>query len=890
MPFLLLLFPSCLYLFSLSSSFVASATQQGLIPADFNSLSEERPSVAFADYSTLKSLESPEQLYASMGIVPPDSYVLDPMALAGPDGQQEAPVRLGLGGAPLEHQVLSPNDLAARAEARLEQSLLEQDATDNQQQDNGNQEPLFAKKTTTTISPFDAALPKEGEPRFHDLPFADQLYSKLYHIFGNDDTLLTMEWPGRVLDETTFKYVITDSYSGFLKPVAVRDAEFSIADELFPPAQITGGNSGDSLATMYRLVLDELTESTDYPAEAFRKRRESILKELAKEYKGPDGDMTLREIHTYYLNKYVQLKSKLQAELNLQKNKARLMTTPKPDMDFIANSGLSMFSDTKEEIVAAILKKDAFFEKIPILNDKIHQQLNAAWKDLIIEGRHHEVMSMLSILDVASPGELLQETKDRMRNTGISSLDGTEVTYPVWFQPRDWASSLSTKFTTRDLLLEPDTVMMEIASLQDQKEAMLSELTSLQDFQEGEPDSLARDVQSRLNELNNARNAIDSKLMPKNAMAILDAVCQTVPDCIVIQGPDLSFDNSLLNPLMKLDSKPGILFILNDPSKRKQLAEELMHVIELRLAYRREASRYADMMNQEMLAKTTDFKARQITLSRKIRALEVKIQQQKALMAGARKSAVNPKDEPMTPTGSSVGPWMDVVMVTSQESAMSETKMAGFTKSKATSGWFSKKRSESSASTSSAATFTEKEEWKIGFSATKVTMDRGGWFKPEFMQHSDMFMKNGNLKGKRISPGRPATLRATNNITNGALLDINFTEYEACLFPVFPIAFILVRDVTIKMTFTQALSREDAGEAKQSASKSESILGFSKNKNSASEAGWSSSSSYADAHYVIIRIPGPQILAWIQRFIAEDLCEVIRERDVTDGGGPANFG
>eukprot|EP00808_Paulinella_micropora_P012513 g79059.t1 len=561
-------------------------------------------------------------------------------------------------------------------------NLLQQDAKQSQA--------AHAAADSKGIFSSPSPQPRAGEqnldtdPQFHELPFADQLYLKLYHIFGNEDTLLTMEWPGRVLDEKSFSYPITDAYSGFLKPVAVRDAEFSIADEMFTPTQITGGPTGNSLATMYKLVLDELTESTDYPADAYKKRRESIIKELAKEYDGPKGKMSLREIHEYYLNKYVETKTKMQEKLNKKKNEARLMMTPKPNpLDNVPVIGLLF--DNDKELNKALSTKDALMDQIPILNDEIHQTLNSAWKDLIIEGRHHEVMSMLSILDVQSPGELLQETKDRMRNTGISSLDGTEVTYPVWFQPRDWASHLSTKFTTRDLLLEPDAVMQEVARLQDQKESMLLELTSLQDLQTGDAEAMKRQVAKAQKDLNNAREGINMLPMSAEAVRIVaDAVCQSLSDCFdANKAPTERF----ISGFEAFDSKPEILKILKEPAQARTEEQQgfvsnmitgVSNFINARGAYSNAAAKYHDAIQAATMAQATDFKARQVTLSRDIRDLEVKIQQKMAQLAGARPH-VNLSSEPMTPVGSQAGPWMDIVFATSASSARSVSKMSGST-------------------------------------------------------------------------------------------------------------------------------------------------------------------------------------------------------------------
>ena len=50
------------------------------------------------------------------------------------------------------------------------------------------------------------------------LPMVDQLYSKMVDLFGNPDQTFLMEWPGRVLDMSTYKYPVTDAFSSMQKP------------------------------------------------------------------------------------------------------------------------------------------------------------------------------------------------------------------------------------------------------------------------------------------------------------------------------------------------------------------------------------------------------------------------------------------------------------------------------------------------------------------------------------------------------------------------------------------------------------------------------------------------------------------------------------------------
>eukprot|EP00808_Paulinella_micropora_P006282 g72191.t1 len=848
-------------------------------------------------YDMLKQVESPLELYQKLGITPPAGLVWQEPAPDEASQLLETKTSSSHSNMPQGPGLVQNENAMIDKEAALENKLLSE-RHQKEVEANLEMQGKFIKKKKA------AQLEQE---EFHELPFADQLYLKLNSIFGNTDTLLTMEWPGRVLDMESFYYEIHDAYSQFLKPVAVRDAEFSLADELYYPVQITGGPTGTSLATMYKMVLDELTESTDWPSDAFQKRRDQIIKLLNKEYPGPklslgtilDIDflkekMTLREIHEWYIKKYLTVRSMLLAKLNKIKNKARLTVTSKPGI--FANTvldgliGDSYAENKNEELMA----KDALMDQIPILNDEIHLELNQAWKDLIIEGRHHEVMSMLSILDVASPGELLQETKDRMRNTGQSSLDGTEVTYPVTFQPANWAQSLTTKFVTRDLLMEPDNVMMEIAELEEQKRSALMEMASLTELKTGDVVEAKKRADAAKKNLDAARDNVGilQSLFPQYALAadavtvVAEAVCKKVEDCVEAGEVTEQFTNGLK---MYAPTSVAIAAIDKPPKDRtqqdmdvmSQLSSTLSNFISARQVYAQTAGEFQDAIHAETMAKATDFTGRQQTLGEHIRQLEYQIKSKQAMLTGIKNRVVNASTEPMTPVGSASAPWIDIIFKTSASSATRSSKISGSTSFSESSGGIpfifrtdnSATKSEES-DTASAQSF--EEEWQIGFSATKVAMDRGGWFKPEIMQHSSMFMKTGNLGGKKIALGRPPGLgdlaQNTSNMT--ALLDVDWERYKQCLFPSFPLAFIVVRDVTIKMSFTEAMSKSEEKSRKESVKNANSILGFSTAAGKSTENGFKGSSNYAKGHHMIVKIPGPQILAWIQRFIAEDKCEI----------------
>lgn len=316
---------------------------------------------------------------------------------------------------------------------------------------------LMKKKKATASASADADVenpfPLEG--------WAKMLRKKLIDKFGTDYTLMTMEWPGRVLDETSFKYPIKDEYSGIFKSLPVADAEFGLADELFPLARFSAGPTGQSLSRTYMMSLDELTESTEYGNDEFEARKRDAIQILNEKIEGTNE--TLRDRHERFLKAYVDQKRIQTEKINRLRDNTRNATAE---------------------------KRAKWFDRLPSLLDQIHMTLNKYWTDLILMGDHHRVNAYLSFLDVRSPGEYLQETKNSMRNSGRRSLDGSHIVYPVMMQPRNWASSLTTKFTATDLTAGPYEVLQEVKSLQIAKESTMSEISQLVILESADSDNI----------------------------------------------------------------------------------------------------------------------------------------------------------------------------------------------------------------------------------------------------------------------------------------------------------------------------------------------------------------------------------------------------------------
>ena len=149
---------------------------------------------------------------------------------------------------------------------------------------------------------------------------------------------------------------------------------------------------------------------------------------------------------------------------------------------------------------------------------------------------------------------------------------------------------------------------------------------------------------------------------------------------------------------------------------------------------------------------------------------------------------------------------------------------------------------ESSSSNSTNDDFTQSTKIEVGFRASKVTIQRGGWFRPELLDDSkDMYKVGGEDEEK-------------------------FTQ----VFPSYPTAFIVVKDVTIKVSMSSEKISDATAYLQENSSASCSFFCFSASKTRSSTMNSHSHYSCATSDGVIIRIPGPQILFWILEKVGED--------------------
>ncbi|KAJ7166226.1 hypothetical protein C8R46DRAFT_1192607 [Mycena filopes] len=149
--------------------------------------------------------------------------------------------------------------------------------------------------------------------------------------------------------------------------------------------------------------------------------------------------------------------------------------------------------------------------------------------------------------------------------------------------------------------------------------------------------------------------------------------------------------------------------------------------------------------------------------------------------------------------------------------------------------------SDKSSATVTSSTADSEDTIDLAFRATLVTVDRGGWFQPQFFKESKAFYKVNN------------DISWVDNKTGG----VNG------LMPGFPVAFLLVKDVIVRVTHSASAGSDSKTVDKTASQSSGGFLCFSYSQNSQSSTTKTANSFQSYSNGYIIKIPGPQILGYM---------------------------
>ncbi|GAB6013428.1 hypothetical protein [Viscerimonas tarda] len=284
------------------------------------------------------------------------------------------------------------------------------------------------------------------------------IYDKINELFGAGNQLFTMEFPARGLNNRTYEYDDNGCYSVLTKPYPVQEAEFTLSNQLFDISPIVQGPNGEKLSTVFNTLLNNYVPKLDTLKPFVSDQRELrnwLLEEI--DYDDENGNKqraSRMHIAKELYGKFLEGRNKWYEEKTAKYDDAKSSPKREESLDSFSK-WLSSEGLVKEETI------------------------NNLFNDAVVRGHYHEVLTLLGFLNVSSPAEVLEETKQKMRSSLRRSLDGSSDIYPVQFQPSNWAKSLRPNVSPKDLTMTTESLMADFRAKNKRLNSLKAQLAEI---------------------------------------------------------------------------------------------------------------------------------------------------------------------------------------------------------------------------------------------------------------------------------------------------------------------------------------------------------------------------------------------------------------------------
>ena len=732
-------------------------------------------------------------------------------------------------------------------------------------------EPAYNKKTAVSIKQTIKISSPKPNPIYNiledtkadsstpqDIPFMDTVYEQIHSVLGGDNAnqYLCLTIPGQALCASDYSYDYKDNVP---KGPVVQANESRLANKLFDPCRITGSDNGLTLPYQYRSALDMLTPKLNSKiAQAKNQLRELLMTEYAYNFGEGDNKYTLQEVFFRLYDEWIA-ESQKWSELQNQKKEELRKKYPEgsaKNNDEYNKEYLEWYETVAESNLNAINEKMSKVISVFTPNDM-----------KILEG----------ILDSGSGAEL-EQARQTLTNIQKLTPDGGYI-YPVSFVPTNWFELLNTAFTPIDLLKTPDALAMQMQSLSNRRLNLNSQLDNISAMI---PDNDT--INKAKANVDNAKNALNQAIsdISQTYFNGFESVLNTILDI----APLFSGGAIPMNILSKLTN--GIP--LPEGKTLKDLSDSLKNAlvnnISVQTEYIDASQNLADSMITAVEAHNLaslknmilPLKSQLDNVNQQIEDLQTQIQ----LAAITQPYKIN-EDGTLTDNNtdksavapSTVPEGYTQVLISASASTLDKQSSSVTSSSVSSSGgsfFFTGYSSKSNKASSLFNDFCQSgnSSIQIGMNVAKVGIERE-WFNPGvFALTKDMF----NVTTSKISPNptQPYT-----SITDDRLKEMATGGY---VFPCYPVAMVIARDITIKMVCESGMNQEFANSVEEHASHGGGFLFFSGSSSSSSSSSSSGVHSTSTSNSITLKFDTPQIIGYYMQATTADKSTYLD--DVTD--------
>lgn len=717
-------------------------------------------------------------------------------------------------------------------------------------------------------------------------PFIDLIYNQIDSIIGgeNPNQFLCLTLPGQVLTAKDFAY---DYKNNAEKGPTVEANESRLANKLFDPCRITGGDNGMTLPYQYRSALDTLTPKLNEKiAKAKNQLRELLLTPYPYDF--GDGDTktyTLQEVFYRFYDEYVAAE---QAWTEKQNKKKETLRKTYPN---ISEENNIQYNNEYLQWYETVARSESME-----LNEKRAKVLSVfAPNDMDI---------LNGVLDSGSGAEL-EQARQILENIQRQTPDGG-IVYPVKFNPTNWFELLNTSFIPSDLLESPESLAMRLRNLSTRRITLSSQISNLTALIDDENRSIElKDAQT---EAENARKALDDT--QKELINKYGEGLKTVIDTIFTIAPIFSggnVPNTIISRLAKGLNFKGDKTV---DDLAKDLATALSKGLDCQNKYINASQSLSNALLKEAENKNL-LQLRQLIppiqeqldkINADIDEVLGKMQVSNILKSGnktngketpeendKKKPDENDKETPKvndekTPEPSNVGTpivpdGFTQILIDAKASQLDKETSTLSSASNSTYGaslWFAgfSGKKETASSKFEEICKSQDTSIRIGMNVAKVGIERE-WFNPGiFVLTKDMF----NVSTSRVSP-----IKDYSEITEERLSDMS----RGYILPCYPVAMLVAKDISIQVAASEQLSDTFSATMEEHASHGGGFLLFSGAKSSStsfSSAGIHTSSTEKSFN---IKITTPQIIGYYLQATPADKSTIIDE--ISDEETAAGF-
>lgn len=699
------------------------------------------------------------------------------------------------------------------------------------------------------------------------------MHNNLNKVFGGGSQLFAMEFPGRVLNRLDYAYHIEDHNSSLLtKPYAVAEREFQLSDNMMDLSPIVQGPNGSYLSNIYNTAIHNYVPKIDDLKDFVIDKMELRLFLMEKITDEIDGETVTCSRMEFCQKTYLRY---LEQKYNWDQEKI----------------------DKQKEFTTAG-ELDEYAKWLATTSWTKDHELETLFNDAVVRGFYHEVMTILGFLDIASPAERLSSAKQNKRSSIRRSIDSSRDILPVQFEPSNWFRSLMPNYSPQDLTLDASYLGTEYKAKKALLTSLEAELRVLTSHTIGTENIAELEKQVVL--AKKSMLTAEKKYYETYSKAQIEAIklAFEVASCGDIVGFIMSGKNTVTSTLTNVVNNTNFmeLFGVESPTEgaeqKKNPIESLIDsMYDLYLEHIDYFTLFSELMDTQLTlaqAQTSDYDAQIEVLNEKIKLLQQELNQLSVILTSDAVNNATVQTADLLPISryDEDTTFTDIVFnVSDSETSMTEDQKAYYASFSGRVGnWFlnSSTSVDYSASSSDFIKNMSSSNITIGLRATKVTINRGGWFDPSIFDISGSFMK----LNKKFAAGVGITAQdvldafvgSGGSYEQGTLSTIeSMLKYKLddgtegrYILPAFPTSFIIAKDVVIKFSGVTENTKEYEEFRKYVVNTSTQIFGFRMTGGYGAQSSMGYQKESTGTLNFYIRIPGPQILGWFMEMTPKD--------------------